>query len=171
MTFTRVIMHQKHLAQSGRSTWSAVDIFNTLRVFIKGPIREQEIKLECTNVIQWSMTLCFIESQWNMPYPIWNASRTGVDNLWQGGQRWQGGQSATPGSKKNAKNREKITKNREKIGKNREKRRKIGKKRQKSGKFLSLCPSWQIGLATLLGNLPKVRAPVLLTRTACSASR
>ena len=22
-------------------------------------------------VIQWSMTLCFIESQWHMPYPVW----------------------------------------------------------------------------------------------------
>ena len=22
-------------------------------------------------VIQWSMTLCFIESQWNEPYPVW----------------------------------------------------------------------------------------------------
>ena len=31
-------------------------------------------------VIQWSTTLCFIESQWNMPYPVWNASRTGVRN-------------------------------------------------------------------------------------------
>ena len=49
--FARVITHQKHLAQSGRSTRSAVDIFNTLRVFTKEPIREQEIKLECMNVI------------------------------------------------------------------------------------------------------------------------
>ena len=30
---------KKHLAQSGRSTWSAVDIFNTLYVFTKEPIR------------------------------------------------------------------------------------------------------------------------------------
>ena len=30
--------------QSGRSTWGAVDIFNTLHVFAKEPIREQEIK-------------------------------------------------------------------------------------------------------------------------------
>ena len=43
--------HQKHLAQSGHSTRSAVDIFNTLRVFTKEPIREQDIKLECMNVI------------------------------------------------------------------------------------------------------------------------
>ena len=48
-TFTHVIMHQKHLAQSGCSTGSAVDIFNTLRVFTKEPISEQEIKLECIN--------------------------------------------------------------------------------------------------------------------------
>ena len=47
MTFARKITHQKHLAQSGRSTRSAVDIFNTLRLFTKEPIREQEIKLEC----------------------------------------------------------------------------------------------------------------------------
>ena len=44
VTFAREIKHQKHLAQSGRSTRSAVDIFNTLRVFSKEPIREQEIK-------------------------------------------------------------------------------------------------------------------------------
>ena len=43
VTFTRAIMHQKHLVQSGRSTRSAVDIFNTLRVFTKEPIREQEV--------------------------------------------------------------------------------------------------------------------------------
>ena len=40
-------MHQKHLTQSGHSTLSVVDIFHTLRVFTKEPIREQEIKLEC----------------------------------------------------------------------------------------------------------------------------
>ena len=45
----RAITHQKHLAQSGRSTLSAVDIFNTLRVFTKEPIKEQEIKWECMN--------------------------------------------------------------------------------------------------------------------------
>ena len=39
------------LVQSGRSTRSAVDIFNTLPVFTKEPIREQEIKLECMNKI------------------------------------------------------------------------------------------------------------------------
>ena len=43
VTFLRAITHQKHLAQSWRSTRSAVDIFNTLRVFTKEPIREQEI--------------------------------------------------------------------------------------------------------------------------------
>ena len=42
VTFTCAITHQKHLAQSGRSTQSAVDIFSTLRVFTKEPIREQE---------------------------------------------------------------------------------------------------------------------------------
>ena len=41
VTFTHAITHQK---QSGRSTRSAVDIFNTLHVFTKEPIREQEIK-------------------------------------------------------------------------------------------------------------------------------
>ena len=52
--FARKITHQKHLvqseAQSWRTTWSAMDIFNTLRVFTKEPIREQEIKLECMKV-------------------------------------------------------------------------------------------------------------------------
>ena len=38
-------------AQSWRSTRSAVDIFNTLRVFTKQPIRQQEIKLECMNAV------------------------------------------------------------------------------------------------------------------------
>ena len=47
--FMPVITHQKYLAQSGRSTWSAVNIFSTLRVFTHEPIREQEIKLECMN--------------------------------------------------------------------------------------------------------------------------
>ena len=42
--FTREIMHQKDLAQSRRRTRSAVDIFNTLRVFTHEPIKEQEIK-------------------------------------------------------------------------------------------------------------------------------
>ena len=37
------------LAQSWRRTRNAVDIFNTLRVFTKEPIREQKIKLECMN--------------------------------------------------------------------------------------------------------------------------
>ena len=47
--FTSKITHQKHLAQSGCSTWSAVDIFNILHVFTREPIRGQEIKLECMN--------------------------------------------------------------------------------------------------------------------------
>ena len=47
----------KQLAQSGRSTRSAVDIFNTLRLFTKEPTREQEIKLECMNDCQKSWDL------------------------------------------------------------------------------------------------------------------
>ena len=47
VTYTRAIMHQKHLAQSGHSTRSAVDIVNTLHGFTEEPIRGQEIKLEC----------------------------------------------------------------------------------------------------------------------------
>ena len=50
------ITQQKHLSQSGRSTWTAVDIFNTLRVFTKEPISEQETKLECMNIHQRSKT-------------------------------------------------------------------------------------------------------------------
>ena len=54
---TRAITHQKH--QSERSMRSAVDYFNTLRVFTyfntlrvftNEPIREQEIELECMNI-------------------------------------------------------------------------------------------------------------------------
>ena len=56
------------------------------------------------------------------------------------------GQSATPGSEKNAKNREKSGKIQEKSGK----RRKNREEKAKIGKFLSLCHSWQIELATLL---------------------
>ena len=55
--FTRAITHQKHLAQSGRSTQSTVDIFNTLRVFTREPIREQERKLECMKNGQWAESI------------------------------------------------------------------------------------------------------------------
>ena len=57
VTFARAIMHQKHLAQSGRSTRSAVDIFNTLRVFTKEPIRSQEINLACMNNLHCSLQI------------------------------------------------------------------------------------------------------------------
>ena len=57
VTFACAITHQMHLAQSGRSTRSAVDIFNTLRVFPKEPIREQEIELECMNLVR-SLVSC-----------------------------------------------------------------------------------------------------------------
>ena len=40
--------------QSGRSTRSAVDIFNTLRVFPKEPIRKQEIEL---GVYEWFLII------------------------------------------------------------------------------------------------------------------
>ena len=42
VTFMCAITHQKHLTQFGCSTWSAVDIFNTLHVFIKEQIRENK---------------------------------------------------------------------------------------------------------------------------------
>ena len=42
MTFTRMTTSPSR--KFGRSTQSAVDIFNTLHVFTKDPIREQEIK-------------------------------------------------------------------------------------------------------------------------------
>ena len=38
-SFDVTITHQKHLAQFGRSARNAVDIFNTLRVFTKQPIK------------------------------------------------------------------------------------------------------------------------------------
>ena len=50
-------------AVSGRGTRSAVDIFNTLRIFTKEPIREQEIKLECMNNVQYLCT-----SIWDLKY-------------------------------------------------------------------------------------------------------
>ena len=56
----------------------------------------------------------------------------------------QGEQSATPNSAKFAKNRKKE----EKIRKYREKKRKNREEKEKIGKVLSLCPSWQTGLAT-----------------------
>ena len=61
-----------------------------------------------------------------------------------------------PWQKKIAKNREKSGKIGKKSGKNGKKREKSGRKgknreeKAKIRKFLSLCPSWQIGLATLL---------------------
>ena len=72
---------------------------------------------------------------------------------WRSHWGGKGRQSANPDSEKLAKNREKK---RGKIRKNRGKKEKSGKKRKnreekaKIAKFLSLCPSWQIGLATLL---------------------
>ena len=44
---TECIKQASNSGKSGHSTQSAVDIFNTLYVFTKEPIREQEIKLEC----------------------------------------------------------------------------------------------------------------------------
>ena len=41
VTFICAITHQKHLAQSGHSTRSAADIFNTLCVFNRELIRQQ----------------------------------------------------------------------------------------------------------------------------------
>ena len=41
VTIMRAIMHQKDLVQSGHSTLSAVDIFNTLSIFTEEPIRKQ----------------------------------------------------------------------------------------------------------------------------------
>ena len=72
VTFARAITHQKHLAQSGRSMQSAVDIFNTLRLFTKEPIREQEI-------ISWNVWIenNFLSSKWAMNpsdmLAIWNS--------------------------------------------------------------------------------------------------
>ena len=71
-----------------------------------------------------------------------------ANNFFQWRSHWggKGGQSATPDSENFAKNREKEGKNQEKSGKkmkNREEKAKIGK-------VLSLWPSWQIELATLL---------------------
>ena len=53
MTFTL-----DHTKAPVHSTQSAVDIFNTLCVFTKEPIREQEIKLECMNAIQTMQHVC-----------------------------------------------------------------------------------------------------------------
>ena len=49
MERSHAITHQKHLTQSGCSMQSEVDIFDTLRIFLKEPIREQEFKLEQMN--------------------------------------------------------------------------------------------------------------------------
>ena len=54
--FRRAITQQKHLVQSGHTTWSAVDIFNTLCVFTKEPIRGQEINLESMNGRKYPMS-------------------------------------------------------------------------------------------------------------------
>ena len=57
----------------------------------------------------------------------------------------QGDQSTTSDSEKFAENRGKE----EKIMKNQEKNRKNWEEKANLGKVLSLCPSWQTGLATL----------------------
>ena len=57
-------------------------------------------------------------------------------NQWR--SHWGGKGGRVPRQRKFVKNREKI-----------------GEKRGKIGKFLSLCPSWQIGLATLLSVIYK----------------
>ena len=41
--FAREITHQKHLTQSRRCTRSAVDIFNTLRVFTKSQSKGKKL--------------------------------------------------------------------------------------------------------------------------------
>ena len=88
-------------------------------------------------------------SEWNLVYSAIHCKFLGVSGkltisgISTGVAR---GQSATPDSKKMPKigeNQEKIRKNSGKIGKNQEETAKIRK-------FPSLCPSWQIGLATLL---------------------
>ena len=52
MWLSHAFMQQKYLAQSGRYTWTAVDIFNTSRVFTNEPILEEEMKLQCINKCQ-----------------------------------------------------------------------------------------------------------------------
>ena len=66
------------------------------------------------------------------------------------------GQSATPDSK----NLPKIGKKYGKIGK----KRKNQEEKAKIGKFLSLCPSWQIGLAMLL-TLPPYKQPKIVLKS------
>ena len=66
MTFTRAITH---------STRSAVDIFNTLHVFTKEPIREQEIKWECMNL--WDPTERPNQGSKNTHGSIWQRSLLG----------------------------------------------------------------------------------------------
>ena len=51
MTFTCAITHQKHLTQSGCSTQSAVDIFNTLRVFTESQSENKKLS--------WSVWISF----------------------------------------------------------------------------------------------------------------
>ena len=43
----------KSTSRSLGAVRGVVDIFNTLHVFTKEPIREQEITLECINQFQW----------------------------------------------------------------------------------------------------------------------
>ena len=76
--------------------------------------------------------------KWSHNPQTWWVGRTQWHNHW--GSR---GAECPLDSEEFAKNREKEGENQEKEGKNREKGGKIGK-------VLSLCPSWQIRLATLL---------------------
>ena len=56
---------------SGCHTWSAVDIFNTLCVFIKESVRKQEIKLECMNQDQFIYLLTkYVDHSYNWPFML-----------------------------------------------------------------------------------------------------
>ena len=75
---SRALSHTKSTSCSPGAVraQSAVDIFNTLRVFTKEPIREQEIKLECMNLGQTQMDLSVTTDYW--PIIKVNAKSTGM---------------------------------------------------------------------------------------------
>ena len=77
---------------------------------------------------------------------------------WRSHWGGKGGAECHPWQWKNAKNRENSGKSGKKSGK-------IGKNQEekaKTGKFLSLCPSWQLGLATLLREVLSVLGSVFV---------
>ena len=91
----------------------------------------------------------------NILYMLYASNKDSDVANWYGGM----GEECPLDSQKNCENREKRGEIREKRGESGKiwKKRKNRGEKAKSGRVFSLCPSWQIGLATLLNKNPRFR--------------